>query len=62
MTMTRIQAIEILIREAQRERLTKVGHGRVRDACKVLGLDTGETAAVEILLEYRAPTEAERKL
>lgn len=60
--MTRLQAIETLIREGQRENVTKAGHKRVKRACAALDLDEAETAAVELVLEYRAPTQKERAL
>lgn len=60
--MSRLQAIEILIREGQRDNVTKAGRERVRRACKALGLDIAETKAIELILEFRAPTSEERKL
>lgn len=41
--MSRIEAIEVLIREGQRERVTKVGHKRVLRACLALDLNDERT-------------------
>lgn len=60
--MTRLEAIEALIREGQRDNLTKAGRQRVKKACEALDLDEAETVTVELILEYRAPTETERRM
>jgi hypothetical protein len=53
--MSRLKAIEVLIREGQRERVTKTGLRKVRTACKALRLDDAETEAVHWILEFPAP-------
>jgi hypothetical protein len=50
--MSRLAAIEALIREAFKERSTKTGRKRVERACRALDLDPDETAYVLRLLEY----------
>lgn len=57
--MGRLKALEILIREGQRDNVTKAGKVRVRSACKALGLDVAETKAIELILEFAAPTETD---
>jgi len=55
MEWTKLKALETLIREGQRDNVTKAGLQRVEAACKTLELDVAETAAIKLVLEFPAP-------
>lgn len=52
-SMTRSQALRELMYEAQRERRTKIGLKRIRQAGKLLQLTDAEQVEVEQFLDYR---------